>query len=69
VSQQELVRIVAQGESLVVSRTATGRGAWLCSGSAECLDLAVRRNAFSRALRVPIATSHAATLLTELPAS
>jgi predicted RNA-binding protein YlxR (DUF448 family) len=36
---------------LNVSRTAAGRGAWLCAGSAECIDLAVRRKAFERALK------------------
>ena len=34
-----------------MSRTLPGRGAWLCRDSPECVDLAVRRRAFSRALR------------------
>ena len=51
-SQDELVRIVRTDSGLEVSRTAPGRGAWLCARStAECLDQAERRKAFSRALR------------------
>ena len=47
-----LVRVVlVDGGSLVVSRTLSGRGAWLCRDSSGCVDLAVRRRAFSRALR------------------
>jgi predicted RNA-binding protein YlxR (DUF448 family) len=37
--------------SLAVGRSEPGRGAWLCSGSVECFDAAVRRRAFSRALQ------------------
>ena len=40
--------------SLAVSRTLPGRGAWLCAGSLRCFELAVRRNALSRALRVSV---------------
>ena len=44
---------VARGTdgSLAAGRTAPGRGAWLCAGSAACFDAAVRRRAFGRALR------------------
>jgi predicted RNA-binding protein YlxR (DUF448 family) len=31
-----------------------GRGAWLCRGSEPCLVEAVRRDAFTRALRAPL---------------
>jgi predicted RNA-binding protein YlxR (DUF448 family) len=49
------VRVVAAGEgSLAVSRTLPGRGAWLCAGSLPCFELAVRRNALSRALRTTV---------------
>jgi predicted RNA-binding protein YlxR (DUF448 family) len=37
-----------------VSRTAAGRGAWLCKPSADCFQLAVRRRAFERAWRRPV---------------
>jgi predicted RNA-binding protein YlxR (DUF448 family) len=51
----ELVRIARTPEgSLALSRTLPGRGAWLCAGSLECLQLAARRNAVSRALRAPV---------------
>jgi predicted RNA-binding protein YlxR (DUF448 family) len=48
--QHELLRLIAQGESLVVDRFAVGRGAWLHQ-SRNCFELAITRLAFSRALR------------------
>lgn len=60
--------MVEAAGSLVVSRTAPGRGAWLCRGSAQCVDLAVRRDAFSRALRVSVPAAvlqHLASQLVE----
>jgi uncharacterized protein len=48
--------------SLVVGRALPGRGAWLCAGSASCLDLARRRRAFGRALRAPVEPSAEAEL-------
>jgi predicted RNA-binding protein YlxR (DUF448 family) len=48
----DLVRVVREHDgSLTVSRTAPGRGAWLCRDSPHCVDQAVRRRAFERALR------------------
>ena len=35
-------------------RSLKGRGAWLCSGSRSCFDLAVKREAFRRAFRAPV---------------
>ncbi|MFP3464751.1 YlxR family protein [Leifsonia sp. SIMBA_070] len=51
--RSSLLRIVAQNSHLVVDPSATrpGRGAWLHPVD-ECLDLAVKRRAFGRALRV-----------------
>jgi uncharacterized protein len=47
-----LVRIARRPDgSLAVGRGEPGRGAWLCAGSEVCFDAAVRRRAFSRALR------------------
>ena len=37
--------------SLAVGHSGRGRGAWLCRDSPRCLDQAVRRKAFDRALR------------------
>jgi predicted RNA-binding protein YlxR (DUF448 family) len=34
-----------------ISRTAPGRGAWLCAPLGECLDTAIRRRGFERAWR------------------
>jgi predicted RNA-binding protein YlxR (DUF448 family) len=52
----ELVRITKQADgSLAVGRLLPGRGAWLCAATAvACLDLAVRRRAWRRALRADV---------------
>ncbi|MFT3798600.1 YlxR family protein [Microbacterium sp.] len=48
-----LLRVVAQGGELVPDEKAVlpGRGAWVHDTDA-CVDLAIRRRAFGRALRV-----------------
>jgi hypothetical protein len=47
-----LVRVARRPDgSLAVGRGEPGRGAWLCAGSESCFDAALRRRAFSRALR------------------
>ena len=53
-ARTELLRVVAVGDVLVPDPRArlAGRGAWL-HPVADCLDLAVRRRALPRALRVP----------------
>jgi predicted RNA-binding protein YlxR (DUF448 family) len=33
----------------VVSRTASGRGAWMCAESASCFEAAMKMRAFDRA--------------------
>ncbi|MGH9178189.1 MAG: YlxR family protein [Acidimicrobiales bacterium] len=54
----ELVRVVRTADgALAVGRSQPGRGAWLCAGSARCVDLAERRKAFGRALRGPLIPS------------
>ena len=45
--QSQLVRCVVGPQGATVSRTAAGRGAWLCS--AACFHTAGRRKAFERA--------------------
>ena len=41
--------------SLEVGRSLPGRGAWLCAASpVACIDLAVTRKAFARALRTEV---------------
>ena len=42
------------GGGLSVGRSLPGRGAWLCAGRPECVDLAGRRKAFAKALRAPV---------------
>jgi predicted RNA-binding protein YlxR (DUF448 family) len=50
-----LVRLARRPDgSLAVGRGEPGRGAWLCVGSEACFDAAVRRRAFSRALRCEV---------------
>ena len=61
--QSELVRLArAPDHGILVSRTAPGRGAWLCAGSVSCLDRAVKRDALRRALRGPVAPSGVAAV-------
>ncbi|MGQ0744279.1 MAG: YlxR family protein [Acidimicrobiales bacterium] len=38
---------------VVAGFRAPGRGAWLCAGSVNCLDLALRRGSLARGLRLP----------------
>ena len=62
--QAELVRVAAvEGVQLAVGRSRPGRGAWLCAATTlPCLDRAVHRKAFGRALRADLAADAAATL-------
>jgi len=55
-ARSDLVRVVLDETQVVIDENATraGRGAWL-HRSPECLDLAKRRKAFSRALRSSVA--------------
>jgi predicted RNA-binding protein YlxR (DUF448 family) len=52
-SRSDLLRVVARGSTLVIDERAAlpGRGAWV-HPVPECLDAALRRRAFVRALRV-----------------
>jgi predicted RNA-binding protein YlxR (DUF448 family) len=52
-SRAELLRIVAKSNDLVfdVFKKMPGRGVWIHS-SQECLNLAIQRNAFGRALKL-----------------
>jgi len=61
-SPDELVRIVAAATTLVIGRNAAGRGAWLCRDDPGCFALAVRRRAFPRALRRPVADAEVEVL-------
>ena len=50
-----LVRVIRREDGRLESgRTLPGRGAWLCAGSPACVDAALRRRAFDRALRGPV---------------
>jgi predicted RNA-binding protein YlxR (DUF448 family) len=52
--------------SLQLGRTLPGRGAWLCVGSLECLDLAVKRRAVGRALRAQVEAAAVERLRSDL---
>ena len=69
-----LVRVARTHDgSLIVSRNAPGRGAWLCRGPASglplasCMESAVRRNAFSRAFRGAVVAEAVGSLRARLP--
>jgi len=60
------VRVVRTPDGgLAEGRSQPGRGAWLCAGSTDCVDLAVKKHAFSRALRGPVKQDEVATLRTK----
>ncbi len=62
-----LTRVAAlDGGRLAVGRLIPGRGAWLCTGSEECVNTAVRRKAFPRALRRPVSAGDLCSLRSEL---
>ncbi len=51
-----LVRVVGgPGGSLLIGRGLPGRGAWICADAPGCVQKAAKRNAFAKALRVPVA--------------
>jgi len=50
--QAQLIRCTLGSGGAAVSRTSSGRGAWLCS--IDCFDTAVRRKAFGRAWRCDV---------------
>ncbi|TFB81411.1 YlxR family protein [Terrimesophilobacter mesophilus] len=61
-----LVRVVARDGEVVVDRSGTlpGRGAWV-HPARECIDIAIQRKAFGRALRVQsgLATRQVLTMI------
>jgi len=58
-----LVRVARRPDgSLAVGRSEPGRGAWLCAASVTCFEDAVRRRAFSRALRCEVSAQELAWL-------
>jgi predicted RNA-binding protein YlxR (DUF448 family) len=52
--------------SVGIGRREPGRGAWLCHGSRECFEQAVRRGALERALRRPLETDEIGALRARL---
>jgi predicted RNA-binding protein YlxR (DUF448 family) len=52
--------------ALALGRTLPGRGAWLCGASPGCVDRAIKRRAFNRALRAEVGGEEVEGLRTEL---
>jgi predicted RNA-binding protein YlxR (DUF448 family) len=58
------VRVVLGSDGAVtVGRSLPGRGAWLCAGSLDCCEQAVRRRALARAFRREVRPEAAAAFL------
>ena len=57
------------GGSLALGRTLPGRGAWLCRASPGCVEQAIKRQAFSRALRAEVGGEEAERLRALLSSS
>jgi len=55
-----------EGGRLAIGRDRPGRGAWLCRGSQECLERAVRGKAFDRALRCRVGEDEVAEVRSAL---
>lgn len=61
--QGELARYVAdQHGRPMISRSAAGRGAWVCSQSVECLNIAEKNRAFERAWKVRLTRQSRTTM-------
>jgi len=66
----ELVRIGLRADGQPAIGALPGRGAWLCRGTgtviaASCLETAIRRQAFKRALRAPVSPAGVEALRAE----
>ena len=65
--QSALVRCAVDADGHTdVSRTAAGRGAWLCRPPDDCFRLALRRRGFERAWRRPVDAATLAELAVQL---
>lgn len=62
-ARSDLVRFALDGTTVVIDESATlpGRGAWL-HRSPACLELAIKRRAFPRALRAGVADASSLSL-------
>jgi predicted RNA-binding protein YlxR (DUF448 family) len=53
-----LFRLVRLADGQIrVDRSGPGRGAWLCQGSPDCWQEAIRRRGFERAFKAPVDSS------------
>ena len=56
--QSALVRCALNSDGApLISRTAPGRGAWLCVGKVACVQQAMKRRGFERAWKRPVASA------------
>lgn len=69
-SPADLIRIVRSPDgSLLVGRTLPGRGAWLCAGNLDCLDIGTRRGGLARSFRTPLGAGALAELRSTVTAT
>jgi predicted RNA-binding protein YlxR (DUF448 family) len=54
--------VLAADGSVVRSRTAAGRGAWVCTTSTACFEQAVKRHGFERAWKRELGPETSAAL-------
>jgi predicted RNA-binding protein YlxR (DUF448 family) len=51
------VRVASAPDGSLRTGPGQGRGAWLCAGSLDCFERALRRGALAYALRRPLTTA------------
>ncbi len=65
--QDELLRVVVvESGEIRIGRHLPGRGAWICRGSEQCVDQALRKGGFARALRTRLDGGEGDRLRTDL---
>ncbi len=69
--KNELTRIAIYEGEMTADSTgrAKGRGIYICKGSPECFDKAVKRKAFERALKKPVSDEVKERLRSEIEAA
>lgn len=52
-TRDNLIRLVKQGDNIIIDNKCDGRGAYICKNT-ECITLAKKRSALQRAFKSPI---------------
>lgn len=55
ITRDNLIRLVKQGDDIIIDNKCDGRGAYICK-NIECITLAGKRSAVQRAFKSPINT-------------